>query len=288
MSARRGVLRLINKADGNGCLSQLIHSEIRIMKQQDGLPIASPEEEIGNTSSDTASGVEGRPSLEQLWQKFSMKLGTADAVHASLREGILSGVLQPGERLAEERFARMFEVSRTPIHEAIVRLASEHLAVRLGRRGFVVRRVAESDVQKLYLVRSMLDGLAASIAAKTALPSEITHLRWINEQMATAPDVFTQHAYSAQWHEALIQISKNEILIRFQTEMLDLVRTFGHFTFAQSGRLEILRREHEEIIDAIAQRNSYLAEQLARAHIEDARKFRLSIMRAESTDEEEK
>ena len=121
---------LIKKADRNGCLSQLIDPEIKITKQQDGLPIASPEEAIGNTSSDTASEVEGRPPLEQLWQQFLMKLGTVDAVHASLREWTLSDVLQPGERLAEERFARMFEVSRTPIHEAIVRLASEHLAVR--------------------------------------------------------------------------------------------------------------------------------------------------------------
>ena len=157
---------LIKNADRNACLSQLIHSNIKIVKQQDGPPIASPEEEIGNTSSDTASEVEGRPSLEQLWQQFSMKLGTTDAVHASLREGTLSGVLQPGERLAEERFARMFEVSRTSVHEAIVRLASEHLALRLGRCGFFVRRVAEADVQKLYMVRSMLDGLAASIAAQ--------------------------------------------------------------------------------------------------------------------------
>lgn len=133
LNARRGALGLIKKADRNGCLSQLIHSNIKIMKQQDGLPIASPEEEIGNLSSDTASEVEGRPS-----------------------------------------------------------------------------------------------------------------------------------------------------------KMLDLVRTFGHFTFPQPGRLEILRREHDKIIDAIAQRNSYLAGPLARAHIEDARKFRISIMRAESTNEEGK
>jgi len=126
-----------------------------------------------------------------------------------------------------------------------------------------------------------------NLQAHAARPSEITPLRWINEQMAAAPDVFSQHACSAQWHEALIQISKNEILIRFELEMLDLVRTFGHFTFAQPGRLEVLRREHDEIIDAIAQRNCHLAEQLARTHIEDARKFRLSIMRAASTNEEE-
>ena len=105
-------------------------------------------------------------SLQNLWDMHSVNLGTADAVHATLREAIISGVLKPGDKLGEEYLASEFHVSRTPVREALTRLCAERLAVRMARRGLIVRSVSEREVLDFYAVRVALDGLAAKLAAK--------------------------------------------------------------------------------------------------------------------------
>src|SRR5207237_9349504 len=74
-------------------------------------------------------------ALETRWAANSAGAGAADSVYATLREAILDGLLRPGDGLIEERVARHFGVSRTPVREALLRLESEGLALRVPRRG---------------------------------------------------------------------------------------------------------------------------------------------------------
>jgi DNA-binding GntR family transcriptional regulator len=96
-----------------------------------------------------------------LWSERRTREGSSEAVYATLREAILGKVLRPGPQFAEEDLARVFSVSRTPIREAILRLESEHLMERRGRRRVSVSQISPAEVLEIYDVRVVLDGLAA-------------------------------------------------------------------------------------------------------------------------------
>jgi len=216
--------------------------------------------------------------LQSLWDRHSLSLGTADAVHATLREAIISGLLKAGDKLGEESLATEFHVSRTPVREALTRLGAERLAVRTPRRGLTVRSVSEHEVLDFYAVRVSLDGLAAKLAAKLALPAEVAQLRWLNDRMMKAPDLTSQHDYSVQFHVALYQASHNRLLQYFGNEMLDWQRGFSASTFADHKRLKKAHQDHTAIVDAIEAHDGSKAEACASRHMMNAQDARADKM----------
>ena len=78
--------------------------------------------------------------------------------------------------------------------EALLRLELEGLAFRVPRRGLVVRQISEHEFMAVYGVRIALEALAAREAANEALPSDIAHLRWVNQRLAEAIDRATSAA----------------------------------------------------------------------------------------------
>ena len=103
------------------------------------------------------------------------KQGQKDAYELIL-EAIDTGVYEPGDRLVESELAERFGVSRTPIREALQRLETQSLLARDGR-SLIVASLSHNQLAELYVVRSELEGLAASLAAQHATPEEIRVLR---------------------------------------------------------------------------------------------------------------
>ncbi len=200
-------------------------------------------------------------------------------MHAVLREAILSSLLQPGERLAEESLAAQFGVSRTPVHEALARLEAEHVATRLSRRGLVVSSVTEEQILEVYAIRAVLDGLAARLAASNAQPSDLAALRGLHEQLA---DLVGRNDASGivranmDLHEALCRAAHSEMLLHFTHEIHSWVRRFGETTYP--GRGEEMLDEHAAILAAIEARNPRMAEKRARDHMENNRRVRLLLL----------
>ncbi len=213
-------------------------------------------------------------ALNRLWEDNARILGTADAVHATLRQAIISGELKPGDKLGEEYLAREFNVSRTPVREALMRLSAEQLAVRVSRKGLTVRSMSEREVLDFYAVRIELDGLAARLAARLASPAEVAQLRWLNEQMAHATDLTSQHDFSVQFHATLFECSHNRLLQRIGTELLDWQRGFSGSTFASPARLGKAHADHSGIVTAISAHDGEKAGARASAHMRHARKAR--------------
>ena len=110
-----------------------------------------------------------------VWRRYEDQPVAADAIYSALREAILEGLLPAGERLAELQLAALFNRSRTPVREAILRLESERLADRSGRRGFVVGGITQAEILEVYAVREVIDGLAARLAAQGCLPTDLDH-----------------------------------------------------------------------------------------------------------------
>jgi DNA-binding GntR family transcriptional regulator len=185
--------------------------------------------------------------------------------------------------LTEEQLANLFEVSRTPVREAVVRLEAEHFAQRVPRRGLIVSRVTPQDIIDVYVVREANDGLAAYLAALCATPADVFRLASLNEQFTSAVndpghDLTELAALNLRFHEALAEASKNTLLLNIVKQVHNVVRRFGSTTFRQPGRAQVAAVEHGALVDAIRAGDADLARQIAMEHMAAARSIRIAML----------
>jgi DNA-binding GntR family transcriptional regulator len=218
--------------------------------------------------------------LAALWRHRDPDSPASDAVHATLREAILSGVLRPGARLGEEELATRFAVSRTPVREAILRLEVEHLAERRSRRGLVVATISPHEILDLYVVRQAIDSHAAYLAAQQASPLERQRLERLHERMVmthASGDVSELAHLNLQFHELIGQAAHSPLLMQFLAEVHHRVRRFTTTTFAYGDRAAAALDEHRRLIDAINARDAEQAHDIAYAHMGHALDVRIAM-----------
>lgn len=219
--------------------------------------------------------------LARLWKNEALTGATSDILYRVLSEAIIAGVLPPGQRLTEEQLASLFDVSRTPVREAIVRLEAEHFAMRVPRRGLVVSQITPQEIIDVYTVRGAIDGLAAGLAAEHATPADISTLSWINEQFATAAhanDVQAMADLNLRFHEAVGTAARNSLLSNVMRQIHHIVRRYRSTTFTEPGRGLKSVEEHRAVIDAIAARDAARARSLAETHMATARLIRIEML----------
>jgi DNA-binding GntR family transcriptional regulator len=220
-------------------------------------------------------------ALDSRWRRWAGSAAASDAVHATLREAIVAGDLPAGTRLAEEDLARRFEVSRTPVREALLRLESEQLAERIPRRGLVVTTITPEDILDLYVVRQAVDAQAARLAATFAAPPEVAHLRWLDEQLRRAAeerDFKGMAALNFDFHEGLCRAGRSPLLLYFMRQVHDRVRRFPGTTFSYGDRALESVAEHEAILDAVEARDAELAGRLGLEHMARALAVRIEML----------
>ncbi len=200
-----------------------------------------------------------------------------DAVTDALREAILSAVITAPTWLREEELARVLDVSRTPVREALRRLDDEGLAQRSANRGTVVAPMTIEQILAVYVVRENLEGLAARAAAGQRPEGLVEQLRRVQEQtVAHADDPRAVAALNLEFHRLIRDAAGNPYLTRFLTQVEHAVRRFGETTFAQPGRTEAAVHEHDAIIDAIERGDADAAERCSVEHMRRAREARIT------------
>lgn len=206
---------------------------------------------------------------------------TTEAITDALREAILDGVMGPSVWLREDELARVFKVSRTPVREALRRLADEGLAVKTVNHGTVVAPLSLDDILALYVVREDLEGLAARLAAvrcPVGLVEQLDDVGRRMEQAAAEKDVATLSRLNLEWHRVLRVGASNSYLDRFLAQVEHAVRRLPSSTLSQPGRGEEAVHEHDAVTRAIAAGDADAAERLARAHMRRAREIRVSVL----------
>jgi DNA-binding GntR family transcriptional regulator len=204
----------------------------------------------------------------------------SETVYAHLRAAILTGGLRPRESLIEADLAEDLAVSRTPIREALQRLAADGIIVR-RRRGWAVRAYTPDEVRKIYEVRAILEGGAARLAAIRASDADLaaleplsthghTHVHDANSQFVRVNDEF---------HDRVTAASGNEILV-------DLVRRSCRYHFnyriaAVYSTAEVTEAMHDHmaLCAALKERDPDRAEEIARVHVARALEIALAKLR---------
>lgn len=207
-----------------------------------------------------------------------------EAVFRSLCEALQAGSYRAGDRLREEEVAQRLKVSRTPVREALGRLAARGFVEPARGRGLIVRNLDISEVLELYAMREIMEGAAARLAAEHASATEIDALRDIEQAFVEvsktdAAEMAKEMArLNRAFHEAICRAARNRYLDSASRELQDWIALLGPTTFTVTGRSSTSHGEHQKIIEAIATRNGDRAEQLARAHIREALRCRLKLL----------
>ncbi len=198
-------------------------------------------------------------------------LTVAESVYQKLRDHIVFGHLQPGERLAEKQLAQQMGVSRTPVREALFRLEREGLIQVLPRQGAMVRRLSLEEARQVYEVRALLEGLAAQLAARNRPAEALAELRRIldaSRQVMAEQDTRGLILHNNRFHDLIVEMAGNQVLHTILSQLrsqVNLLRITLWSVFP--GRLEQTLSEHERIHAALAAGDEAGAEAAAREHI---------------------
>ena len=173
---------------------------------------------------------------------------TSESVARAIRHMIVDGELAAGERINEVHLSQQLGVSRTPLREALARLAHEGALDTIPRIGHFVRALSIDEIEQLYQIRPLLDPEALRLAG---IPSneKIERLRELNESIATAKDPDEIINADDEWHIELVSDCPNRIL-------LDLIRQF----IRRTHRYEVtLMRESANVVAATGNHRTILA-----------------------------
>ncbi len=203
-----------------------------------------------------------------------------EIVFTTMREAIINGDFKPGQRLMEVQLAEQMGVSRTPVREAIRKLELEGLVVMVPRKGAYVAGLSSEDVKEVLEIRAVLEGLAASLAAKNASAADIEQLQEIVEKFKVAAeekDVVKLINFDSDFHDVMYRASKNKKLIQLISALREQVQRFRVAYFTKIRSTQTLIEEHKDLVSSIVNNEPDRARAIAEKHISTTEKLITSI-----------
>lgn len=207
-----------------------------------------------------------------------------DVVFNTLRKAILKGELKPGERLMEIALAERLGVSRTPVREAMRKLELEGLVVMIPRRGAQVANITEKDLNDVLEVRIALENLSIENACARMTEEQLEQL-WeaakIFERTMADGNLVKLAEADVAFHEVIYQSSDNRRLNQVLNNLREQIYRYRVEYLKEDEARNRLVKEHEEITDAIRNRDVKKAQELSFEHLENQRMGIIQAIRAE-------
>ncbi|VWD43583.1 GntR family transcriptional regulator [Burkholderia lata] len=203
---------------------------------------------------------------------------TADAVAASLRDMIINGEFEAGERLVERDLADRFGISRIPMREAIQRLEREGLLDIFRNRGAVVRMLSASDVQEIYDLRTLLEGDAIYRSVKRLDDETLARAELVHRLLGDAAVPRRQGELNREFHALLYSRCGNARLLKTIAELRSQVERYERLQATLLADTPSFQVEHEEILQACRERNARAARSMTVAHLESARRIVMRLV----------
>ncbi len=198
-----------------------------------------------------------------------------DVVFNTLRQAILRGEMEPGERLMEIQLAQKLGVSRTPIREAIRKLELEGLVIMIPRKGAEVAHITEKDMRDVLEVRSTLEELVVQLAIKNVTEAKLDELRAANrvfESAVISKDVVNIVEADVKFHDILYSMTNNVRLIQIINNLREQMYRYRLEYVKDARTHSILISEHNDIIKQIKEKNVDVARKVIHQHISNQEK----------------
>lgn len=191
-------------------------------------------------------------------------------VTEQLRDMIVENELAAGDRIDEKALCDLFEISRTPLREALKVLASEGLVELFPNRGARVARMTEREVVELFEVASGLECMAAELAAQRATDKELAELRRVHESMVRYHKAGRRSKYfrlNERIHNTVITLAKNDVLTDSHQSLMTRIRRARFQAIMSQERWDESVQEHEDLLVALEARDGPKAGAVLRAHV---------------------
>ena len=200
----------------------------------------------------------------------------AAKIQSLISEQIISGQFKPGTRLDERVLAEQFNVSRTPVREALRQLAARGLAQVLPMRGVVVMEISVKELTEILHADCELEAMCARLAAESMTSMEKTELQYVHErsnEFVAQGDLDNYLDANRELHRLILEGAHNSVISKMVGEIRDRLSPYRQFHPAETDRLVTSHDAHKEIVDAIVQghgETAYLAMRAHNAHLGNA------------------
>ncbi len=208
--------------------------------------------------------------MKEFTMNTNAYLPLRDVVFNTLRDAILRGDLEPGERLMEIALANRLGVSRTPIREAIRKLELEGLVVMIPRRGAQVASITQKDLQDVLEVRTSLEELAVSLACERIQPQKIGQLEEALknfEEALAGTDVTAIARADVDFHDVIFSSTGNARLVQILNNLREQMYRYRLEYLKDFSSHSRLLQEHKELLRAICAHDKETASKIIRTHI---------------------
>ncbi len=223
------------------------------------------------------------PSLIELDPAVHPPAALPDRIYATLKHRILTCAMAPGARIVEKDLCGEIGVSRTPLREALNRLALETLVILIPYRGYGVAPLSVDSFRDLCEVRRMLEAESAALAAERATADDVRRLDELAETRYTRGDRRTYEKYlraNSAFHLALVRATHNARLEAIVMSALDQHQRPLYLGLGVGVDGKASTREHHEVVDAVRARDAGRARTLMTEHIARAEDRILAALKA--------
>ena len=195
-----------------------------------------------------------------------------DVVFNTLRQAILKGELEPGERLMEIQLAERLGVGRTPIREAIRKLELEGLVLMIPRKGAEVAKISARSLRDVLEVRRALEELAIELACQRMSEEDVGNLQKAREDFKKAiaeGDAMKIAETDEHYHDVIYEGTQNAKLIQMLNNLREQMYRYRLEYIKDEDKRKILVLEHEKILKTVRERKVAEAKEAVREHIDN-------------------
>jgi DNA-binding GntR family transcriptional regulator len=195
----------------------------------------------------------------------------ADQVYDQIIQAIRDGTISTDDRIVQEKLAEEFEISRTPVREALFRMEQEGILAVSRRGGFVIRRLDRDEIAELYATRAAIEGFAARLLAEANNKKTCDRLRKTIIKAENLKEKTVQAYFEANMaiHRAFVEAAGNRFLLEFFDNIWSRGSSFTLFASLADEDLSKSLGDHLVLVDAIETGDKSVAVEKMIAHICD-------------------
>ncbi|WP_227368844.1 GntR family transcriptional regulator [Halomonas sp. M20] len=200
----------------------------------------------------------------------SAKRSNTQRLKDALEDDILNGRMAPGERLDPETLGKTFQVSRTPVREAIQQLVASGLVTVVPKKGTFVAQVGIEELIEMFEVMAELEGMCGRLAARRITPEEIAALRRALkrcEEAAGSGNTDDYYYENECFHDCIYASSHNTFLATEARQLKQRLKPYRRLQLQVRHRMQSSLAEHREVVRMLETGDSIGAEQALRDHV---------------------
>ncbi len=220
--------------------------------------------------------ISGKKSIDQ---DFFHHMDLSTKVYDLLSNWLVTQKIKAGDRLIEESLSKELNISRTPIRAALNLLAKDGLIELIPRKGGSVRKLGIKDVDEVYEIRQVLEGLAICLSGSKITEKELNKLKKLLKQskIYLSKNSATQLAkLDSEFHRIIINCCGNKRLIEFLESLYNFVQIFRVMGYYRPIRAKQAWKEHDKILKALIKQDIDEVRKLMKEHILNTKKYILS------------